>query len=488
MTPNNELTHLMELNALILDSVGEGVYGIDKNGNTTFSNPAAEKITGWTKQDLMEKNSHAVWHHSHADGHHYPAEDCPIYAALHDGLIHHEQEEVFWRKDGSNFSVEYTSTPMMSGRNIVGAVVVFKDISQRKKHEKSLQAALSKVTQLQKQLEAENSYLKDEITQNHQYGHIIGNHPSLLKVLEEVSQVAPTDASVLINGETGTGKELIARAVHDASNRRDRPLIKVNCGAISENLVESELFGHEKGAFTGAISERQGRFELADGGTLFLDEVAELPKATQTKLLRVLQEQEFERVGGSKTIKVNVRIIAASHKDLAKLSESGEFRQDLFYRLNVFPIFLPALRERVSDIPLVTKWLLTKLSQKLGKTINGVCSQSTKRMAAYSWPGNIRELQNVLERSAILSRESIMEIPESAFPVTNISTLSQTDLSQLGSLSTGYDSLASIEKNHIQGVLEKTNWKVSGAGGAAEILDMHPNTLRSRMEKLAIKR
>ena len=483
MTPNNELTHLMELNALILDSVGEGVYGIDKNGNTTFSNPAAEKITGWTKQDLMEKNSHSVWHHSHADGHHYPAEDCPIYAALHDGLIHHEQEEVFWRKDGSNFSVEYTSTPMMSGRNIVGAVVVFKDISQRKKHEKSLQAALSKVTQLQKQLEAENSYLKDELTQAHHYDHIIGNHPRLLKVLEEVSQVAPTDASVLINGETGTGKELIARAVHDASNRRDRPLIKVNCGAISENLVESELFGHEKGAFTGAISERQGRFELADGGTLFLDEVAELPKATQTKLLRVLQEQEFERVGGSKTIKVNVRIIAASHKNLAKLSELGEFRQDLFYRLNVFPLFLPALRERASDIPLLTNWLLSKLSQKLGKSIHGICSQSTKRMAAYSWPGNIRELQNVLERSAILAREQTIEIPDSAFPISNNITISQVDISH-----TGHGSLASIEKNHIQGVLEKTNWKVSGAGGAAKILDMHPNTLRSRMEKLAIKR
>ncbi|MFT6088120.1 MAG: transcriptional regulator with GAF, ATPase, and Fis domain, partial [Glaciecola sp.] len=256
----------------------------------------------------------------------------------------------------------------------------------------------------------------------------------------------------------------------------------------SENLVESELFGHEKGAFTGAISERQGRFELADGGTLFLDEVAELPKATQTKLLRVLQEQEFERVGGSKTIKVNVRIIAASHKDLAKLSESGEFRQDLFYRLNVFPLFLPALRERGSDVPLLTDWLLANLAKKLGKTINGICNQSKKRMAAYSWPGNIRELQNVLERSAILARESIMEIPESAFPVTNNSTLSQTDLSQLGNSNTGHGSLASIEKHHIQSVLEKTNWKVSGEGGAAEILDMHPNTLRSRMEKLAIKR
>jgi transcriptional regulator with GAF, ATPase, and Fis domain len=362
-------------------------------------------------------------------------------------------------------------------------VVVFKDISQRKKHEKILQAALLKVTQLQQQLEAENTYLKDEITQTHHYDHIIGKHPSLLKVLEEVGQVAPTDASVLINGETGTGKELIARAVHCGSNRRDRPLIKVNCGAIAENLVESELFGHEKGAFTGAISDRQGRFELADGGTLFLDEVAELPKATQTKLLRVLQEQEFERVGGSKTIKVNVRIIAASHKDLAKLSETGEFRQDLFYRLNVFPLFLPALRERASDIPLLTDFLLTDLSKKLGKTITGICNQSKKRMAAYSWPGNIRELQNVLERSAILARENMMEIPDTAFPETNTNTLSQA-----GSSNSGFGSLASIEKNHIQGVLEKTNWKVSGEGGAAEILDMHPNTLRSRMEKLAIKR
>jgi PAS domain S-box-containing protein len=483
LTPNNELTHLMELNALILDSVGEGVYGIDKDGTTTFSNPAAEKITGWTKQDLMDKNSHSVWHHSHANGQHYDAEDCPIYAALHDGLIHHEQEEVFWRKDGSSVAVEYTSTPMMNGRKIVGAVVVFKDISQRIKHEKSLQAALLKVTQLQKQLEAENTYLKDELTQTQNYDHIIGTHPSLLKVLEEVGQVAPTDASVLINGETGTGKELIARAVHCGSNRRDRPLIKVNCGAISENLVESELFGHEKGAFTGAISERQGRFELADGGTLFLDEVAELPKATQTKLLRVLQEQEFERVGGSKTIKVNVRIIVASHKDLAKLSDSGEFRQDLFYRLNVFPLFLPALRERASDIPVLTEWLLANLSKKLGKTITGICEQSKQRMAAYSWPGNIRELQNVLERSAILARGKMMVVPESAFPIVSSHLISSS-----GESNTGHGSLANMEKSHIQSVLEKTNWKVSGEGGAAKILDMHPNTLRSRMEKLAIKR
>lgn len=482
MTGHNELTQLMELNTLILESVGEGVYGIDLDGSTTFSNPAAEKITGWTIKDLMDKNSHSVWHHSHSDGTCYNAEECPIYAALHDGLIHHEQNEVFWRKDGSSFPVEYTSTPMRVGRKIVGAVVVFKDISERKKHEEQLNSALQQVKQLQQQLEAENSYLQEEINQTHHYDTIIGQHPSLLKVLEEVAQVARTDASVLINGETGTGKELIARAVHCDSNRRDRPLIKVNCGAISENLVESELFGHEKGAFTGAIQTRQGRFELADGGTLFLDEIAELPKETQTKLLRVLQEQEFERVGGTQTIKVNVRIIAASHKDLAKLAESGDFRQDLFYRLNVFPLFLPPLRERSSDIPLLTSGILDNLAPKLGKVIEGVCPESAKRMLAYPWPGNIRELQNVLERSAILSKGSKIMIPDSAFPAM------QNAIATHSAPPTLSGTLADVEKNHICYVLEQTNWKVSGAGGAAEILDMHPNTLRSRMEKLQIKR
>jgi PAS domain S-box-containing protein len=483
MPENNELAHLMELNSLILESVGDGVFGLDKDGMTTFCNPAAKALTGWTPSDLMEKHSHAAWHHSHADGSHYPAEDCPIYAALHDGLVHHEQDEVFWRKDGSSFPVEYTSTPMMKGRKIVGAVVVFKDISERKEQEKRLNNALEKVKELQQQLEAENTYLQDEIKSNINHEQIVGEHPELLKVLEEAHQVAPTDASVLIHGETGTGKELIARAVHCGSNRREHPLIKVNCGAISENLVESELFGHEKGAFTGAVQERQGRFELADGGTLFLDEVAELPKDTQTKLLRVLQEQEFERVGGTKTIKVDVRIIAASHKDLAKLSETGEFRQDLFYRLNVFPLFLPALRDRKSDIPLLADWILKGLSKKLGKKIAGINAESTKRMMAYPWVGNIRELQNVLERAAILSRSEVLDLPTSVLP-----TIESPKTIDNSSQQTTSGSLANMEKAHIQAVLEQSAWKVSGAGGAAEILDMHPNTLRSRMEKLNIKR
>jgi len=508
---SSELLQLMELNTLILESVGDGLYGIDAKGHTTFCNAASVSLTGWSKADLLGVNAHEVWHHTTTDGCHYHANDCPIHATLHDGLVHHEQNEVFWRKDGSSFPVEYTSTPMMQGRKIVGAVIVFKDISKRKQQERSLNDALKNVEQLKQQLQAENTYLQHEIKSTNNHEQIIGNHPDFIKVLTEVEQVAPTDASVLIHGETGTGKELIARAVHESSNRKNKPLIKVNCGAISENLVESELFGHEKGAFTGAITERQGRFELANGGTLFLDEIAELPKETQTKLLRVLQEQEFERVGGTKTIKVDVRIIAASHKDLAALCNQGEFRQDLFYRLNVFPLFLPALRARKSDIPLLSQAILAGLAKKLGKNIQGISAPSMKRMLAYPWVGNIRELQNVLERAAILSRESVIELSEAVLPLTvntlvssantnnsvatsSVATTTVTDRDSTNNPNTpnnatvADNSLVAVEKSHIINVLEQTNWKISGPGGSAEILAVHPNTLRSRMTKLQIKR
>jgi PAS domain S-box-containing protein len=514
LTANNELTHFMELNALILDSVGEGVYGIDKNGSTTFSNPAAEKITGWTKQDLMDKNSHSVWHHSHADGHHYPAEDCPIYAALHDGLIHHEQEEVFWRKDGSSFPVEYTSTPMMNGRKIVGAVVVFKDISQRKKHEESLKSALSKVTQLQKQFEAENSYLKDELTLTHHYDHIIGNHPSLLKVLDEVGQVAPTDASVLINGETGTGKELIARAVHCGSNRRDRPLIKVNCGAISENLVESELFGHEKGAFTGAISSRAGRFEMANGGTLFLDEIGDMPLPMQVKMLRVLQERSFERVGGTKTIKVDVRIVAATHRHLETMVEIGDFREDLFYRLNVYPIEVPSLRDRKSDIAILLKAFTERaVEQGLGRLKFHLSAIDS--LERHAWDGNVRELLNLIERLAIMYPEGVIGVSElplkfrhvsepdpSRYQVQNdmhldddvhfISALQDVSLEKHNAIFTLPDQgfnlkvhIETLETSLIEQALAKTNQVVARA---ATLLGIRRTTLVEKMRKYGVQR
>ena len=286
-----QIRELRRVNRLILQAAGDGVYGIDKNGLGTFTNAAATAMTGWKEEDIVGHMSHGVWHHSHADGSHYPKADCPIYAAAREGLQRQVDCEVFWRKDGSSFPVEYTSTPIFEGDEIVGAVVVFRDITERKLAEAELLTAHEEVRRLKDQLQAENRYLREEIETTHNFSEIIGNDPALIATLAEIEQVAPTDATVLINGESGTGKELIARALHNLSDRNDRPLIKINCAALTDNLVESELFGHEKGAFTGAVKARAGRFELADGGTLFLDEVAELPAETQTKLLRVLQEQ-----------------------------------------------------------------------------------------------------------------------------------------------------------------------------------------------------
>jgi transcriptional regulator with GAF, ATPase, and Fis domain len=319
-------------------------------------------------------------------------------------------------------------------------------------------------------------YLQEEITTTHHGGEIIGQSHTLQEVLRRVAQVAPTDATVLIQGETGTGKELIARAIHQRSRYRDRPLVKVNCATLPAGLVESELFGHEKGAFTGAVSRKIGRFELADGGTMFLDEVSELPLELQAKLLRVLQEGEFERVGSSHTLTVNVRVIVATNRDLAMAVQTGSFRADLFYRLNVFPLTLPPLRERKDDIPLLVECFLTRMTKKLGKALTGLSEDSMAHAMRYSWPGNVRELQNVIERAAILARGPIIEIDEA---------LEQRLPSNDHPLPAA--SLQDIERAHILRVLAETNGIIEGPRGAARILGLHPNTLRFRLQKLGIK-
>ena len=272
------------------------------------------------------------------------------------------------------------------------------------------------ITELKARLEKENVYLQEEIRTDHNFEEITGNSPALLDVLRKVEQVAPTDSTVLIYGETGTGKELIARAIHDRSARQKRPLLKVNCSAISAGLVESELFGHVKGAFTGALERHIGRFELADGGTIFLDEIGELPLGTQVKLLRVLQEREFEPVGSNKPVRVDVRVIAATNRNLQESIRTGEFRSDLFYRLNVFPIEVPPLRERRSDIPQLAMFFLARFSKKFGKDIQGIPRVTMDRLVSYSWPGNVRELQNIIERAAILSQSSVLELEPDLIP------------------------------------------------------------------------
>lgn len=360
---------------------------------------------------------------------------------------------------------------------------------KRQRAENELQAALEQVRALQKKLEAENVYLQEEISKEHNFEEIVGNSKAILEVLDRVETVAPTDSTVLILGETGCGKELIARAIHSHGSRRNRPLVKVNCGAIPTGLVESELFGHMKGAFTGALERRVGRFELADGGTLFLDEVSELPLETQVKLLRVLQEHEFEPLGSSRTLRVNVRIIAASNRDMEKAVQEGRFRADLYYRLNVLPIVVPPLRERRSDIPVLTAFFVERFARQFGKQISGVAQDTMDLLSRYEWPGNIRELQNVIERAVVLARTPILKLGNDLLPVRNAPT-SECVAPLTDGLSAQGEGLTleQVEKRHIRDVLDQTSWVIEGHRGAARILDLHPNTLRSRMKKLGIER
>jgi PAS domain S-box-containing protein len=332
----------------------------------------------------------------------------------------------------------------------------------------------------QARLKAQNIYLQEEIKQAHNFEEIVGRSPALLSVLENVRRVAGTDASVLIRGETGTGKELIARAIHSASSRRDKPLIKINCAALPTGLVESELFGHEKGAFTGAIAKRPGRFELADGGTIFLDEIGEIPLDVQAKLLRVLQEREFDRIGGKSPIKVDVRVIAATNRDLLQAVSEKTFREDLYYRLNVFPLVLPPLRDRTDDIPLLVSFLIDKFALRIGKHLAGMDPASLDRLLAYRWPGNIRELENVLERAVILADGPLVAIEAEMLPGS--SSRASAVPAESGT------TLEAVERQHILAVLRQTNWVIEGPNGAGQVLDLHPNTLRSRMKKLGIVR
>lgn len=472
------LQQVQHKNELILNSAGEGIYGLDRDGNTTFVNPSAGQMLGWQPDELLGKSQHAVIHHTRVDRTPYPREACPIYAAFNDGRVHTVNDEVFWRKDGTSFPVEYTSTPIRDDRNnLIGAVVTFRDITHRKRAERALHDALEEVQKLRDRLQAENLYLREEIKLEHNFDEIISTSKTFRKVLRNVEQVAATDATVLILGETGTGKELIARALHTLSPRNERPLVKVNCAALPANLIESELFGHVKGAFTGALSQKRGRFELAAGGTLFLDEIGDLPLDLQSKLLRVLQEGEFERVGGTQTIKADVRIIAATNRNLERAIQSGEFREDLFYRLNIFPILLPPLRERAEDIPLLVNHFVNKGNAKLGKKISNVPQKVIETLQAYHFPGNIRELENVIERATILAKDETLRVDESLELLQSPATPAA-----------GAGTLEDVERDHIVSVLKATNWRIEGPKGAALRLGMNPNTLRSRMQKLGVKR
>ncbi|TGD99284.1 sigma 54-interacting transcriptional regulator [Methylobacterium nonmethylotrophicum] len=473
-------------NQLILRAAGEGIYGVNADGITTFINPAAERMLGWSAADLVGRDMHATVHHSHQDGSHYPHHACPIYAAFRDGAVHQVDSEVFWRRDGTPIHVEYTSTPIRDRGRLLGAVIVFRDITHRREAEERLRSALAEVETLRRRLELENAYLKEEIRQESHHQGIIGRSPAIERTRRQIDLVAGTDATVLVTGESGTGKELIARAIHEASRRRERPLIRVNCAAVPRELFESEFFGHAKGAFTGALRDRVGRFELADGGTLFLDEVGEIPLDLQGKLLRVLQERQFERVGDERTRRVDVRLIAATNRDLAAEVRRGRFREDLYFRLNVFPVAAVPLRDRPEDIVLIAQHVLRGVGRRLNLADLRLTEGDGRRLTAYAWPGNVRELENVIERAAILSTRGRLrlDLPDADAPLAAGPAPASAPPAEAPPTEA---ERRSRDRAAIVQALALCGGRVSGPNGAAALLGLKPTTLASRMKAMGIR-
>jgi PAS domain S-box-containing protein len=452
-------------------SVENAVYGIfwlDAEGRIYRANNAACRLLGYANEELLSMKV------SDFDPD-YQAQKFSIFWRKLKKEGEYNIESIHKRKDGRYYPAEISSCYVdFEGKGY--SCTFFRDITERKHSEESLRATLKELEILKERLQVENFYLQEEIKLEHNYGEIIGQSEVFKKALMQVEQVAVTDTTVFINGETGTGKELIARAIHDISYRKNRPLVKVNCAALPPDLIESDLFGHEKGAFTGALTQKIGRFELADKGTIFLDEIGDIPKELQVKLLRVLQEGEFERVGNPNTIKVDVRVIAATNRDLEKMVAAGDFREDLFYRLNVFPISLPPLRKRKDDIPMLVKHFIQKYNAKIGKMVKTINKSDMNTLQSYHWPGNVRELENIIERALVISQGTKLELGDW------FSRLKSED-NQNHILS-----IQDLERNHVLKVLDLTSWRVSGKGGAAEILDLKPTTLEARMKKLGITR
>jgi len=435
------------------------------------------------------------------------------------GEVIRKEEDLFVRADGSEQWICWEIRPWYAQNGSIGGIVIFseemtkrklaeialqkshenldqkvrertnelnrinarlvQEIDERKKAEKSLQRAYSEIKNLKDRLMAENVYLKYEIASKNNFDEIVGQSNALMNVLTRIEQVAPMNATVLLLGETGTGKGMIARAIHSRSLRKDRPMITVNCTSLPANLIESELFGRERGAFTGADARQIGRFELANGGTIFLDEIGEMPLELQSKLLRVIQDGEFERLGSPRTITVDVRIIAASHRNLEEEVRKGNFREDLYYRLNVFPVTIPALRQRAEDIPLLVNHFIDKFNRKTGKRIEAVSKETMQVLRKYPWPGNVRELESVIERSIITSQGTTLQILD-RFDTFTLTTGSAKE--------DDIKDLAELEQSHILQVLQKTGWRVEGKKGAAVILGLNPSTLRARMRKYGIRR
>jgi PAS domain S-box-containing protein len=443
-----------------LESLSEGVMILDGDCRIIYANQLVSEITGYSPEELLGQSPQLL----RAD----PTDDeCSRTKDAGEAPRCFEFE--MKRKDGRVHWMNIKSTPYRDDAGkVVGRVVAVSCIAK------------------QKNLELENEFLQDDIRAN--FGHIIGQSGALQKVLAQISTVAPTEANVLILGESGTGKELVARAIHDLSSRRDRPLVRVNCASIPKELFESEFFGHVRGAFTGAVKDRAGRFELADGGTLFLDEIGEIPLDLQSKLLRVLQEGQFERVGDERTRTVKVRLITATNRDLLAEAKSGRFRLDLYYRLSVFPIEVPPLRERLEDMGELAEYFVKQSARRLGIARPRLTKQHVQGLQAYDWPGNVRELQNVVERAVILARGGKLEfnLPRSA--ASENSTPPQPVIALDSGEEFSFDELVVREREIVLRALQRTEWKIYGADGAAALLRVKPTTLVSKIKRLNIRK
>ncbi len=485
-----ELTEAELKYRTLADFSSDWEYWLDAKRGFRYISPSCAEITGYTQEDfaknslllreIMLPEDRDLW-----DEHWWGCHKARQAGSMEFRIV---------RPDGRVVWLNHVCRPIRDSQGeYLGVRVSNRDVSQRKAAEEALAKALAEIESLKERLERENIYLQDEIKNQHDFDGIVGQSEMLRITLQKISLVAGTGANVLLLGETGTGKELLARAIHDRSSRRTRPLVKVNCAALPGSLIESELFGHVKGAFTGALSDKIGRFELANGGTLFLDEIGELDPDLQAKLLRVLQDGEFERIGSAQTIRVDVRLIAATNRDLHDALREGGFRPDLYYRLSVFPIELPPLRARREDIPLLVWHFITTKQRRLGKAIDNVPREVMDQLVNYDWPGNVRELENVIERALILSPGPTLVLseslrgaqprprprPEPRHPVT-------AGGATVAASNTG--SLAEIDRAHIVAVLDECGWKVKGPGNAAERLGLKPSTLRFRMKKLGIQR
>src|SRR5262245_52965087 len=445
---------------------------IDPEGKILLANRAAAEVCGSEVEEVIGRS---LYNCISPDDVARVTEIVQITLA-HGFSVSNAECEVL-RRDGMTRTLRFSLQPLTLESGQRGLVGTAEDVTERKESEAKLRRALAEVERLKNQLQEENLYLKEEVKLSHNFGEIVGESDALKKALYLVERVAATGATVLILGETGTGKELFARAVHDLSARKDGPFIKVDCGAIPAGLIESELFGHEKGAFTDAIKRRVGRFELADGGTIFLDEIGDLPLDLQIKLLRVLQEGAFERVGGARTIKTDARVVAATNRDLGLRIGSGAFREDLYPRLATFPLPAPPLRDRPEDIPLLALHYVKKYSTILGKKIESVPQQLIDELQAYNFPGNVRELENIIERAVILSTGRALQMDVSFTAPRQASPEPEEP-----------QTLEEVERSHITRTLAACNWRIEGSQGAAKRLGLHPSTLRSRMRKLNIGR